>query len=77
MIFSFIILMPLGLVLLRGVESVRWHAINQTLAAIIAIIGGAVGIYIGLMYNKVRLNHKLKYDFNADCIAVQELQHCP
>jgi len=60
MIFTFVALMPLGLVLLRVVESVRWHAINQTVAAILAIIGGGIGVYIGLMYNRVRLTHELQ-----------------
>jgi H+/Cl- antiporter ClcA len=76
MIFTFVILMPLGLVLLRVVESVRWHAINQTLAAILAIIGGAIGIYLGLMYNRVCITRKFQYEFDADHLIAQELQYC-
>lgn len=53
MILAFGVLMPFGMVILRIMESVRWHAVNQSVAAILAIIGAGLGIYIGTMYNRV------------------------
>jgi hypothetical protein len=52
MIISFLGLMPIGLLILRVVDNVRWHGLNQTLS-VVALIGAFVGIYLGTMYNRV------------------------
>lgn len=50
---AFILLMPTGVIFLRVVpQSVRWHWINQTLAAGMAIIGGLGGLYLSTMFTK-------------------------
>lgn len=51
--FVFLILMPGGAIFLRIIPaSVRWHWVNQTLATILAGIGGVAGIYLSTMYNR-------------------------
>jgi hypothetical protein len=52
MILAFVGLMPLGLLILRIMNSVKWHGANQTLSAAVALIGTAAGIYAGSMYNR-------------------------
>jgi len=52
MVLTFFGLMPLGLLILRILGSVKWHAINQAVATTLAIIGAALGIYISTMYNR-------------------------
>jgi hypothetical protein len=54
MILSFLGLMPFGMVILRFLESVRWHGWNQALASALGIIGTGLGVYCGLEYNRVR-----------------------
>jgi hypothetical protein len=56
MIFAFVGLMPVGVMILRILNSPRWHALNQTLSLALALIGSAMGIYIGTMYNRVSLS---------------------
>ncbi len=53
MILCFVGLMPLVVLILRIMNSVKWHGFNQALSAAIALIGTAVGIYAGTMYNRV------------------------
>jgi hypothetical protein len=53
MIIAFLGLMPIGLLILRVVDNVRWHGLNQTLSAVVALIGAFVGIYLGTIYNRV------------------------
>lgn len=53
MILAFVGLMPLGLLILRIMNSVKWHGLNQTLSVAVALIGTAAGIYAGSMYNRV------------------------
>jgi hypothetical protein len=53
MIIAFVGLMPIGLLILRIMNSVKWHALNQTLSAAVALVGVFVGIYCGTMYNRV------------------------
>lgn len=55
MVGTFVILFPLGVLWLRIFEKVILHWLNQTLAVLVVIVGAGVGIYISLMYNKVRL----------------------
>jgi len=54
MIGAFVFLMPLGIIILRIFKSAKWHAVNQGISVVVALLGGAVGIYIGTMYNRVR-----------------------
>ena len=39
MIVAFVGLMPIGLLILRVMNSVKWHAINQSLSAAVALVG--------------------------------------
>jgi hypothetical protein len=54
MILAFVALMPLGLLILRVLNSVKWHGYNQGLSAAVALIGTGIGIYAGSMYQRVR-----------------------
>ncbi|EED18567.1 conserved hypothetical protein [Talaromyces stipitatus ATCC 10500] len=50
---AFIILMPGGAILLRIIPaSVRWHWVNQSVATILAGIGGVIGLWLSTMYNR-------------------------
>lgn len=62
MVLAFVGLMPLGLVILRIMNSVKWHGLNQALSAAVAILGVMLGIYCGTMYNRVR--NSLQYPFD-------------
>ena len=53
MIFAFVGLLPMGLLILRILKSPKWHGFNQALAVVLALIGVALGIYAGTMYNRV------------------------
>lgn len=53
MILAFVGLMPLGIMILRIFHSPKWHGLNQTLSAAIAVLGAGGGVYIGTMYNRV------------------------
>jgi hypothetical protein len=54
MVFVFIAMMPFGVVLIRVGHWVRWHAVNQTLAMIIAMGGMGLGIATSLLYQRSR-----------------------
>lgn len=54
MIISFVVVMPVGIVLLRVYSSVKWHGLNQFISAAVALIGAFVGVYCATMYNRVR-----------------------
>jgi hypothetical protein len=50
---ALILLMPTGVLFLRiAPKSVRWHWINQSLAAGIGIVGIFIGFYLSTMFNK-------------------------
>jgi hypothetical protein len=53
MIIAFVGLMPLGVLILRIMNSPKWHAINPTVSAGVALIGALLGV-IGFSYNRVR-----------------------
>ena len=55
MILAFVGLMPLGVVILRVLNSPKWHGYNQALSFVIGLLGIFVGIYISTMYNRVSL----------------------
>ncbi|KAI9717921.1 MAG: hypothetical protein M1812_004448 [Candelaria pacifica] len=50
---SFGVLFPLGVIYLRVLEKVMWHAFNQAFAVLVVSIGAALGIYSSRLYNKV------------------------
>jgi len=52
MIVVFILIMPAGILILRVMDNVKWHGINQAVAVVLGIIGILVGIYISTMYNR-------------------------
>lgn len=53
MILAFVVLMPMGVFILRILNSPKWHGFNQALSAVVALIGLFLGIYIATMYNRV------------------------
>jgi hypothetical protein len=53
MVFTYLGLMPFGILVLRVVNSVRWHLINQVFAVFLAFIGAVVGVYAGTFFNRV------------------------
>jgi hypothetical protein len=65
MIFTFVGLMPLGVLILRIMNSPKWHAINQTVSAAVALIGALLGVFIGFSYNRVR--HSIRLTCNQFC----------
>lgn len=52
---TFVILFPLGVLWLRVFEKVMLHWLNQTFAVFVLVVGAGLGIYVGRLYNKVRL----------------------
>ncbi len=54
MCLAFIILFPLGILLLRVLESVRWHWICQSLALILVVLSSGGGVYISMEFNRSR-----------------------
>jgi uncharacterized membrane protein YqjE len=52
MIIAFVGLMPIGILILRFVNSVKWHGLHQAFSAVVALIGIAIGVYCGTMYNR-------------------------
>ena len=54
MIFTFVGLMPLGVMILRILNRPKWHGITQTLSATLALVGMGLGIKIGMMYNRTK-----------------------
>lgn len=55
MVGTFVGLMPLGVLILRVGQWVRWHGANQALAMILVLVGMALGVYSSLWYNRVSL----------------------
>jgi len=49
-VLGFLVLMPLGAVALRFLDSVRWHWVTQLTASIIAIVGGVIGFPVSNAY---------------------------
>lgn len=56
MVGTLVILFPLGVMWLRIFNKVILHWLNQTFAVLMVIVGAGIGIYISLLYNKVRLS---------------------
>lgn len=53
MVGCFLGLLPLGVIFLRVLNKVRWHAVNQSLALVGIVIGAGIGIYDSTRYNRV------------------------
>lgn len=53
MILAIVLLMPLGVVMLRLGWWVRWHALNQTIAMALVLVGFGVGIATSYRYQRV------------------------
>lgn len=74
MILVFVGLMPLGIMILRIFNSVKLHALNQSLSAAGALLGAGLGVYIGTMYNRVSFpKRSVLLNKCADGPIVQEL----
>jgi Cytochrome domain of cellobiose dehydrogenase/Domain of unknown function (DUF2427) len=76
MIIAFVGLMPIGLLILRVMNNVKWHSLNQTLSAAVALVGVFVGIYCGTMYNRVCWVFSHCFSLLTSC-TVAKLQFCP
>lgn len=50
---TFVALFPIGVVFLRVLENVKWHAWMQGVGVVFIIIGVGVGVYLGKEYNHV------------------------
>ncbi|OSS53340.1 hypothetical protein B5807_01832 [Epicoccum nigrum] len=51
MLAAFVVIFPLGAVLLRFLESVKTHSIVQTIGLLATVFGVGVGLYLSRMYN--------------------------
>ena len=49
-VLGFLLLMPAGALILRLLDSVRWHWVTQLAASIIAIVGGVIGFAVTNSY---------------------------
>src|SRR5437667_8024383 len=54
MLGSFVILLPLGVLFLRVFQKVKLHSINQSIAIVVVLTGGGLGIYMSTFYNLTR-----------------------
>ena len=53
MILAFVGIWPFGILVLRVGNSPRWHAINQTVAFGLVLVGAILGFVISMSYNRV------------------------
>lgn len=53
MIIVFVGLLPIGVMILRILNSAKWHGVNQVVSLGIAVVGMALGCYASTMYNRV------------------------
>jgi hypothetical protein len=53
MIFAIVGLLPVGVLILRVGEWVKWHAVNQVIAMLFIMIAFAMGILSSLLYTRV------------------------
>ena len=74
MTLSFVVLMPLGYMLMRIFQSPKWHGLNQSLSATGALVGAGLGVYISTMYNRVSSFDFPNVEQDVDGITVQKLQ---
>ncbi|KAF4988965.1 hypothetical protein FGRMN_9438 [Fusarium graminum] len=52
MVLSIVFLMPVGVILLRSGGSVKWHALNQTIATIGVLAGFGIGVANSFYYQR-------------------------
>ena len=50
---AFVMIFPIGVVMLRVLEKVMFHAGVQALGVLVSIVGVAIGLYLSMMYNHV------------------------
>ena len=75
MIAAFVGFMPLAVFILRILNRPAWHGIAQSVSLLVALIGVALGFYIGTLYNRVRsLTKALREDANE--FIDERLQVC-
>lgn len=55
MVLCIAVLLPVGVVLLRTGRPVKWHALNQVVATVGALLASALGIVTSFYYQRVRL----------------------
>lgn len=53
MLLAFVVIFPLGAVILRFLESVKFHGIVQGVGVLASVVGVGTGIYLSQMYNRV------------------------
>lgn len=77
MILAFVGMMPVAVMVLRILNSPKWHGVAQTGSALVALLGTVVGIKAGMQYNRVR-DTQNEFDITSLTQATdQELQLCP
>ncbi|KAG4442276.1 hypothetical protein IFR05_002267 [Cadophora sp. M221] len=54
MILTFVGMMPVAVMVLRILNSPKWHGVAQTASALVALIGTGVGIKAGMQYNRTK-----------------------
>lgn len=54
---AFVLIFPLGALLLRILENIRSHVITQSVAVILVIIGVGSGVVVSMEYNSVGVLH--------------------
>ncbi|KAF2186466.1 iron reductase domain protein [Zopfia rhizophila CBS 207.26] len=54
---TFVVLFPMGVVFLRLLEKVKWHAWVQGAGMVIVVMGVGLGLYLGRFYNHSRHIH--------------------
>lgn len=50
---TFLVMLPVGVVVLRVLEKVVWHAVIQGVGMVVAGVGVGVGVWLGRRYNHV------------------------
>lgn len=60
MVFSFMLLIPLGAILIRMEKLAKFHRYNQTFALALVLAGFAFGILTSFNYQRVSIRHPLK-----------------
>ncbi|KAH6722261.1 hypothetical protein DL95DRAFT_352089 [Leptodontidium sp. 2 PMI_412] len=54
MILAFVGMMPVAVMVLRILNSPKWHGVAQTGSALVALLGTVVGIKAGMQYNRTK-----------------------
>lgn len=75
MVGALVFLMPVGVVLLRLGDKVRWHGLNQGVALLLVIIGFVLGVLTSFWYNRVSRGSRLMEN-STDVSPVSRLHLC-